>query len=95
MMDIKELPEGILKSKYLNEEDIKQVSACERLPTEKELFEMRPVPEVIHILENYGHDFALFEQEMHELAKQEIEQHTEGFALKLLMVVEYTRESLV
>ncbi len=74
---------------------MKQVATCERFPTEKELFQMRPVPEVIHILENYGYDFNLFEKEMHELAKQEIEQHNEWFALKLLMVVEYTRESLV
>ena len=94
-MDVKELPEGIRESEYLTEGNLKQLAICERLPTEKELFEMRPVPEVIHILENYGHDFVLFEKEMHELAKQEIEQHNEWFALKLLMVVEYTRESLV
>ena len=94
-MNITELPEGIRESRYLTEETLKQVATCERLPTEKELFEMRPVSEVIHILENYGHDFTLFEKEMHELAKDEIEQHNEWFALKLLMVVEYTRESLV
>jgi hypothetical protein len=94
-MNITELPVGIRESIYLTEETLKQVATCERLPTEKELFEMRPVPEVIHILENYGHDFTLFEKEMHELAKDEIEQHNEWFALKLLMVVEYTRESLV
>ena len=94
-MEIKELPEGIRSSKYLTKDNLKQVATCERFPTEKELFQMRPVPEVIHILENYGYDFNLFEKEMHELAKQEIEQHNEWFALKLLMVVEYTRESLV
>ena len=94
-MEIKELPEGIQASKYLTQDNLKQVATCERFPTEKELFQMRPVPEVIHILDNYGHNFALFEKEMHELAKQEIEQHNEWFALKLLMVVEYTRVSLV
>lgn len=94
-MNVKELPEGIRESKYLTEDDLKQIATSERLPTEKELFEMRPVPEVVHILENYGHNFALFEKEMHELAQQEIELHNEWFALKLLMIVEYTRESLV
>lgn len=95
-MDVKELPEGIQQSKHLSETDLQQVAASsERLPTEKELFEMRPVPDVINIVENFGHDFVLFEKEMHLLAKQEIEEHNEWFAFKLLMVVEFTRESLV
>lgn len=94
-MDITEFPSGITNSKYLSTEDVAQVKACERMPTEKELFEMRPVPEVIHILENYGHDFDLFEEEMHLLAKQEIANDNAWFAFKILMVVEYTRESLV
>ena len=94
-MDITEFPEGITNSKYLSAEEIAIVKASERMPTEKELFEMRPVPEVIEILENYGHDFNLFEREMQLLAKQEIANDNAWFAFKLLMVVEYTRESLV
>ncbi|MES2621178.1 MAG: hypothetical protein V4615_10030 [Bacteroidota bacterium] len=94
-MLVKDLPEGICNSKYLSETDREQIAKCERFPTEKELFQMRPVPEVVYILENYGHDFSLFEQEMHLLAKQQIEEGNEWFAFKLLMVVEYTRESLV
>lgn len=94
-MDIKELPEGIRDSAYLTENDLLQIAACERFPTEKELFQMRPVPEVVHILNNYGHDFSFFEKEMHLLARKQIEEHNEWFAFKLLMVVEYTRESLV
>ncbi len=94
-MDITEFPEGITNSKYLSTEEIAIVKASERMPTEKELFEMRPVPEVIEILENYGHDFNLFEREMQLLAKQEIANDNAWFAFKLLMVVEYTRESLV
>jgi hypothetical protein len=94
-MDVAELPEGIRQSKYLTANDLVQVATCERIPEEKELFQMRPVPEVIYILDNYGHDFELFEKEMHLLAAQEIEQQNPWFALKLLMVVEYTRESLV
>lgn len=94
-MEVTELPEGIRQSKYLTENDLMRLAACERIPEEKELFQMRPVPEVIHILDNYGHDFILFEKEMNQLAKQEIELNNEWFALKLLMVVEFTRESLV
>lgn len=95
-MTVEELPEGIRLSQYLSETDLRAVVASsDRLPTEKELFEMRPVPEVIDIVENYGHDFILFEKEMHLLAKQQIEEHNEWFAFKLLMAVEFTRESLV
>lgn len=94
-MDITEFPDGITHSKYLSAEDVAEVKACERKPTEKELFEMRPVPEVVYILENFGHDFNLFEREMHLFAKQEIANGNAWFAFKLLMVVEYTRESLV
>ncbi len=94
-MEQTELPEGIRQSKYLTENDLVQLATCERIPEEKELFQMRPVPEVVYILDNYGHDFILFEKEMHLLAQQEIEQHNQWFALKLLMVVEFTRESLV
>ena len=94
-MNIMELPEGIRNSNYLTKDDLTQVAASERFPTEKELFQMRPVPEVVHILDNYGHDFYLFEKEIHLLAKQQIQEHNEWFAFKLLMVVEYTRESLV
>lgn len=94
-MELTELPEGIRQSKYLSENDLVQLASCERIPEEKELFQMRPVPEVVEILDNYGHDFMLFEREMYLLAKHEIEKHNEWFAFKLLMVVEFTRESLV
>ena len=94
-MNIVDLPAGILTSPYLTEQDHTQLATCERFPTEKELFEMRPVPEVIYILETFGHDFLLFEEEMHLLAQLQIAQGNEWFAFKLLMVVEYTRQSLV
>jgi hypothetical protein len=94
-MNIEELPAGIRESEYLTKEDIQQVASCERFPTEKELFQMRPVPEVMHIVENYGHDFSLFEKQMQLLAQKELALNNEWFAFKLLMVVEYTRESLV
>ena len=88
------LPEGIRKSKYLSGNDLAQLAASEREPTEKELFEMRDVAEVQLVVDKYGHDFGLFEKEMHLLAKQEIEQHNVWLAWKMLMVVEYTRESM-
>ena len=93
-MLVEELPEGIRNSAYLNENDLVQIATAEHLPTEKELFEMGPVPEVIDIVNIFGHDFSLFEKEMHLLAKQEIQQHNQWFAFKVLMVVEFTRESL-
>jgi hypothetical protein len=94
-MEINELPEGIRQSKYLSADELALIAACERIPTEKELFDMRPVPEVIEILDNFGHDFNLFEEEMYRLAQHQINERNEWFAFKLLMVVEYTRESLV
>ena len=94
-MDIKELPEGLRDSKYLTENDLLQIAASERFPAEKELFQMRPIPEVVNILNSYGHDFNLFEKEMHLFAKEQIKDGNAWFAFKLLMVVEYTRESLV
>jgi flavin reductase (DIM6/NTAB) family NADH-FMN oxidoreductase RutF len=90
-----QLPEGIRHSKYLSGNELAHIAASERLPGEKELFEMGPVPEVRMIIEKYGNDFEAFEREMHLLAKQEVEQHNYWFAFKILMVVEYTRESLV
>jgi len=94
-MTIEELPEGIRNSQYLSQADLEQLATCEEFPAEKELFQMRPVPEVMYILDNYGHDFTLFEKEMHTLAQKELAQGNEWFALKLLMIVEYTRESLL
>lgn len=91
-MDITEFPEGITNSKYLSAEDKAIIKSCGRMPTEKELFEMGPVEEMIEIIENYGHDFNLFEEAMHQLAKQEIVNDNVWFAFKLLMVVEYSRE---
>jgi hypothetical protein len=90
-----ELPEGIRKSKYLSGNDIAQIATSERLPEEKELFEMGPVPEVKLLIDKYGNDFEDFEKEMHLLAKQEIEQSNIWFAFKILMIVELTRESLI
>ena len=88
------LPEGIRKSKYLSGNDLAQLAASDKIPTEKELFEMRDVAEVQIVVNKYGHDFDLFEKEMHLLAKQEIYQHNVWLAWKMLMVVEYTRESM-
>jgi flavin reductase (DIM6/NTAB) family NADH-FMN oxidoreductase RutF len=90
-----DLPEGIRKSKYLSGNDIALIAGSERLPEEKELFEMGPVPEVKLIIDKYGDDFESFEKEMHLLAKQEIEQSNVWFAFKILMIVEMTRESLI
>lgn len=89
-----QLPEGIRKSKYLTGNDLAQIATCERIPEEKELFDVGPVPEIQYIVEKYGHDFPAFEKEMHLLAIQEIEQGNAWFAFKILMIVEYTRESL-
>ena len=90
-----DLPEGIRKSKYLSGNDIAQIAGSERLPEEKELFEMGPVAEVKLIIDKYGDNFEAFEKEMHLLAKQEIEQGNIWFAFKILMIVELTRESLI
>lgn len=90
-----DLPEGIRKSKYLSGNDIALIATSERLPEEKELFDMGPVPEVRLIIDKYGADFETFEKEMHLLAKQEIEQNNTWFAFKILMIVELTRESLI
>ena len=90
-----DLPEGIRHSKYLSGNDIALIAGNERLPEEKELFEMGPVPEVKLIIDKYGSDFESFEKEMHLLAKQEIEQGNVWFAFKILMIVEMTRESLI
>jgi flavin reductase (DIM6/NTAB) family NADH-FMN oxidoreductase RutF len=89
-----QLPEGIRHSKYLSGNDIAQIAYSNRLPEEKELFEMGPVPEIKIIIDKYGNDFESFERQMHLLAKQEIEQHNDWFAFKILMIVEHTRESL-
>jgi hypothetical protein len=89
-----QLPEDIRKSKYLSGNDLAQLATCDRLPTEKELFETKDVAEIQVVVNKYGHDFELFEKEMHLLAKQEIEQHNIWLAWKVLMIVEYTRESL-
>ncbi len=94
-MGFDQLPEGIKHSKYLTGNDIAQIASSERIPEEKELFDMGPVPEVKLVVEKYGNDFTVFEREMHLLAKREIEQHNIWFAFKILMVVEFTRESLV
>jgi flavin reductase (DIM6/NTAB) family NADH-FMN oxidoreductase RutF len=90
-----QLPDGIRHSKYLSGNDIAQIAASERIPEEKELFDLGPVPEIKNVVNKYGHDFAAFEKEMHLLAKQEIEQDNVWFAFKILMIVEHTRSSLV
>jgi flavin reductase (DIM6/NTAB) family NADH-FMN oxidoreductase RutF len=90
-----QLPEGIKHSKYLSGNELAHIAANERLPDEKELFDMGPVPEIRLIIDKYGHDFAAFEKEMHLLAAQEIEQHNVWFAFKILMIVEHVRESLI
>ena len=55
---------------------------------------MGPVEQVVKLVEEHGHDFAAFERAMHLLASDEIALGNEWFAFKVLMVVEYTRESL-
>ena len=89
------LPEGIRHSKYLSGNDLAQLAACDKIPTEKELFDTRDVAEIQLVVSKYGHDFSAFEKEMHLLAKQEIEQTNLWLAWKMLMIVEYTRESLL
>lgn len=88
------LPEGIRHSKYLTGNDLAQLAASDKIPSEKELFEMKNVPEVQLIVDKYGHDFSAFEKEMHLLAQQEIAQDNIWLAWKVLMVVEYTREGV-
>ncbi|MBL0309994.1 MAG: flavin reductase family protein [Bacteroidetes bacterium] len=90
-----QLPPGIRHSKYLTGNDLAQIAASDRIPTEKELFDMGLLPEIKIIVDKFGNDFPIFEREMHLLAKQEIEQHNSWLAFKILMVVEFTRESLV
>jgi flavin reductase (DIM6/NTAB) family NADH-FMN oxidoreductase RutF len=93
-MGFDQLPDGIRKSKQLSGNDLGQLATCDRLPTEKELFDTKDVPEIQIVVDKYGHDFELFEREMHLLAKQEIDQHNVWLAWKVLMIVEYTRESI-
>jgi len=93
-MGFENLPEGIRHSKYLSGNDLAQLATCEKIPTEKELFDTRDVAEIQVVVRNHGHDFTSFEKEMHLLAKQEIEQSNIWLAWKILMIVEYTRESL-
>jgi len=89
-----QLPEGIRQSKYLTGNDLAQLANSDKIPSEKELFEMRDVEEVQVVVRNHGHDFSAFEREMHLLAKQEIEQSNVWLAWKMLMIVEYTREGM-
>ncbi len=93
-MGFDHLPEGVRYSKYLSGNDLAQLAACDKIPTEKELFDTRDVEEIQVVVRNHGHDFISFEKEMHLLAKQEIEQSNLWLAWKILMIVEYTRESL-
>lgn len=88
------LPQGIRKSQYLTGNDLAQLATSDKMPTEKELFDTKDVPEIQAVVHKHGHDFSDFEKEMHLLAKQEIEQQNIWLALKILMIVEYTRESL-
>ena len=94
-MGFDHLPEEIRLSKYLTGNDLAQLAACDKIPTEKELFDTRDVAEIQLVVSKYGHDFTEFEREMHLLAKQEIEQSNLWLAWKILMIVEYTRESLL
>jgi flavin reductase (DIM6/NTAB) family NADH-FMN oxidoreductase RutF len=93
-MGFDQLPEGIRQSKYLSGNDLAQLAACDKIPTEKELFDTKGVEEIQVVVRNHGHDFSSFEKEMHLLARQEIEQSNLWLAWKILMIVEYTRESL-
>jgi flavin reductase (DIM6/NTAB) family NADH-FMN oxidoreductase RutF len=93
-MGFEQLPAGIRSSKYLSGNDLAQLATCDKIPTEKELFDTRDVAEIQIVVQNHGHDFVNFEKEMHLLAKQEIEQTNLWLAWKILMIVEYTRESL-
>jgi hypothetical protein len=94
-MGFENLPDGIRHSKYLSGNDLAQLAACDKTPTEKELFDTKDVEEIQVVVRNHGHDFNSFEKEMHLLAKQEIEQTNLWLAWKILMIVEYTRESLI
>lgn len=94
-MGFDHLPAGIRESKYLSGNDLAQLAACNKIPSEKELFALRDVAEIQVLIGKYGHDFNALEKEMHLLAKQEIEQENTDLAWKILMIVEYTRESLV
>ena len=93
-MGFDQLPEHIRKSHYLSGNELAQLASFDRLPTEKELFETKDVAEIQLVVSKYGYDFDLFEREMNMLAKQEIEQNNVWLAWKVLMIVEYTRESL-
>jgi flavin reductase (DIM6/NTAB) family NADH-FMN oxidoreductase RutF len=93
-MGFDNLPEGIRTSRYLSGNELAQLAACDKIPTEKELFDTRDVAEIQIVVSNHGHDFNSFEKEMHLLASQEIEQTNFWLAWKILMIVEYTRESL-
>jgi flavin reductase (DIM6/NTAB) family NADH-FMN oxidoreductase RutF len=94
-MGFDQLPQGIRQSKYLSGNELAQLAACDKIPTEKELFDTRDVEEIQVIVRNHGHDFDSFEKHMHLLAKQEIEQGNLWLAWKILMIVEFTRESLL
>jgi hypothetical protein len=93
-MGFDQIPDGIRHSKYLSGNDLAQLATCDKIPTEKELFETRDVAEIQAIVSEHGGEFPAFEREMHLLAKREIEQGDMWLAWKTLMIVEYTRESL-
>ena len=94
-MGFDKLPKGVRESKYLSGNDLAQLATCAEVPGEKELFETKDVPEIQVIVSKHGYNFAVFEREMQMLAAQEIAQHNIWLAWKMLMIVEYTRESLV
>jgi len=93
-MGFDQLPEAIRNSKFLSGNDLGLLASANSLPSERELFETKDVPEIQLVVNKYGHDFNLFEKEMHLLAKQEIEQGNISLAWKVLMIVEFTRESI-
>ncbi|MFN8310030.1 MAG: flavin reductase family protein [Chitinophagales bacterium] len=90
-MGFDQLPESIRKSKVLSGNDLAQLASMQHIPTERELFETRGIPEIEQAVANYGHDLNAFMNEMHELAKLEIAQENLSLAWKMLMIADYAQ----
>lgn len=86
-----QLPESVRCSPVLDANELAQLASVRALPTEKELFATRGVPEIDQAVQQFGHDISLFTKEMHELARVEIAQENLDLAWKMLMIAEYAQ----
>jgi len=84
------LPQGIRQSRILTGNNLGKLGGLDQMPGDKEINEMEHHPRVQDVIQKYALNSQNRKDELHQLAKECIEEGDPDTALKILLFAEYT-----